>query len=459
MKTRERRVSPLRTRTRGAAVGAAVGAAAFVWVGVIAAADSLTEKPAPKPVAAEPLVGAPLALRVLPERVYTSTPIRLRLAPPAELEPVGEIRWRCESGLLLYDDLREVEWKPPSASAKVRVSVEFTTGGGKRRRIDRSITVREPSTDGMVWVPRGVFRRGDVTGTNLRDQDKTAQNLSDEPDHDVSLDGYWIDRHPVTNAAYCEFLNDAYRQGLVGVEGVGVFGAFEGAWTPFYYFRSYEELVADFLKTVNPRTPDFLHLIGWDAEARRFFVRKPETARSPVVDVTWAGAAAFARYYGRRLPTEAQWERAARGDDGRRYPWGNRPPTVYDTNVNFHRGVDPQPIGSFPGGDSPFGVADMVSGYFEWSGDWFNLSYYDDHRAPVPLANPTGPFWGEAHAVRGQANAVFYPSSLLDVEEPVATRYHWTFEFFVGDMFANSETTFRTAYVPGPDELRYEDPF
>jgi formylglycine-generating enzyme required for sulfatase activity len=303
------------------------------------------------------------------------------------------------------------------------------------------VDVREPSTEGMVWIPAGEFLRGDVQGTHDTAEIKTIQNRSDEPYHRVYLDGYWIDRLPVTHREFAEFLTDAVGQGLARVDDIAVMGEFDGSRVPLYYFQSYENLIADFYATRNARLPTFLHAITWNGE--RFCIRSGQE-NQPAVDVTWFGAAAFARHRGKRLPTEAQWEKAARGADGRRFPWGNNLPTAYHANVGGHLGKEPPPAGSFsPTGDSPHGVADMLSDAFEWTGDWFNPDYYADHRAEVALRNPRGPFWGKSHAIRGFPTAL-YSGGSPDHVEPVSSRYDWRFEFLLGDSFANSQTTFRT---------------
>jgi formylglycine-generating enzyme required for sulfatase activity len=216
---------------------------------------------------------------------------------------------------------------------------------------------------------------------------------------------------------------------------------------PFYYFKSYEALIPGFVRTRNARKPEFFHWIQRDGN-RLLIV--PGKEDHPVVDVTWFGAEAYARSLGRALPSEAQWEMAARGKPARRYPWGENVPTLYHANLNQTLGRELLPVGFFsPVGDTPEGVADMFSGCFEWTNDWFNMNYYADNATSDVFRNPPGPFWGRSHTIRGFPNALHFPQVSIERIEPVSTRYSWRFEFFVGDLFGNRETTFRTVIPSG----------
>lgn len=125
-------------------------------------------------------------------------------------------------------------------------------------------------------------------------------------------------------------------------------------------------------------------------------------AEHPVYGATWYGAREYCEAIGRRLPTEAEWERAGRGDDGRVYPWGN----VWDNAfAKTNRPVDAPPgsftVGSYPLGASAFGVYDMAGNVAEWVSDWYGEQYYAQQASQGTAINPTGPVTGLQKVLRG----------------------------------------------------------
>ncbi|MFZ5911946.1 MAG: SUMF1/EgtB/PvdO family nonheme iron enzyme [Chloroflexota bacterium] len=193
---------------------------------------------------------------------------------------------------------------------------------------------RASPVDGMpqVYVPAGTLRMGGL--------DVFADRKDELPVHDVALDAFWLDQLEVTNAMY-----------LLCVQA--------GVCSP----------PAD-----------------WASDKRPSYFNVEEFKDYPVVHVTWEQAGAYCAWAGRRLPTEAEWERAARGDDFRNFPWGDEPPSaVY---ANFDRlARDTSRVGSYPAGASPFGALDMAGNVWEWVADYYAIEYYK----ASPGVNPLGP--------------------------------------------------------------------
>lgn len=189
----------------------------------------------------------------------------------------------------------------------------------------------------MARVPAGVFLMGDSRGA-----------LTERPQIRVHLDAFEIDVHEVTNAQYARFMRARLNEG----------------------------------KPI--RKPD-----TWDS---------PEfnPPRRPVVGMTWHEARAYCAWAGKRLPTEAEWEKAARGTDGRRYPWGNAfgSGRANAAPAGLNR---PAPVGSFPSGRSPYGLDDMAGNVWEWTATPYAAYYY----RVSPLRNPRGPRDGWLKVIRG----------------------------------------------------------
>jgi eukaryotic-like serine/threonine-protein kinase len=187
--------------------------------------------------------------------------------------------------------------------------------------------------DGMtqLFVPAGIVKMGGL--------DVLLEN-DEIPAHDVTLEAFWIDQVEVTNGMY----------GLCVQAGVC-------------------------------RPP-----VKVNSDNHEYYFGNPEFQDYPVIQVAWFDAQAYCQWAGRRLPTEAEWERAARSDDMRDYPWGNEPPNEQNSNANNTVG-DVTRVGSYAAGASPFGALDMAGNVWEWVADYYQPDYY----AESPLMNPTGP--------------------------------------------------------------------
>jgi formylglycine-generating enzyme required for sulfatase activity len=213
----------------------------------------------------------------------------------------------------------------------------------------------------MVHVPAGEFLMGfsesDVEAIRAISPEAEFSVEGEKPQHKVFLDAFYIDKYEVTNARY----QKCVKAGACN----------EPSDTTYY--------------------------------------GKADYVQHPVVYVSWYGANAYCRWAGKRLPTEAEWEKAARGDEERTWPWGN---TFDENRVNFcdkncpewwkHVSVDDgyaltAPVGSYPEGSSLYGALDMAGNVWEWVADWYDPNYYSQS----PYRNPPGPDSGSEKIVRG----------------------------------------------------------
>jgi formylglycine-generating enzyme required for sulfatase activity len=221
-----------------------------------------------------------------------------------------------------------------------------------------------PDVDGMVWVPPGEFMMGTLDDEGYDDE---------HPQHLVRItQGFWLGRCEVTNAQYAAFLN-AHGSNQDGSGNRLIYDNSYGSWCKVAYVDG-----------------TWVALAGWE--------------NHPVIDVTWYGAKAYCDHYGLRLPTEAEWEYAARGPSSLRYPWGNdwdaskccnwdnRGP-AYDAST----GPGTMPVGSLPAGNSWCGASDLAGNVCEWCNDWYDDSYY----SVSPMDDPQGPLSGSYRLLRG----------------------------------------------------------
>jgi formylglycine-generating enzyme required for sulfatase activity/WD40 repeat protein len=229
----------------------------------------------------------------------------------------------------------------------------------------------------MVYVSAGEFLMGSPQGVG---------QVNEHPQQTINLDAYWIDQTEVTNAMFLAFINDtnyqtqAEKDGQSEIDGVGKVVMLKGVdWK-------------------HPQGPSS-SLVGFE--------------NYPVEHITLFDAAAYCSWAGRNLPTETQWEKAARGTNGQTYPWGNTPPTgnianIMDINYitdNSDKSINDSfkftaPVGSYPDGKSPYGALDMAGNVFEWAVDGMDTSYSENWPSDNHAVLRGGSYANNAEGIR-----------------------------------------------------------
>ena len=263
----------------------------------------------------------------------------------AQPYPVTRRGWSppLASGSTGFRCVRGSELPPPLEDVLVRIDVP---------PVPEAVTDIDLTT--MMYIPAGEFVMGHIMYTDSRGFNQGNA----VPAHVVYVDAFYIDRYKVTNRDFVEFLNAL---------GAHTF-ACDGFHCASIRYSS---------SPPNPDSPIFVEHGQYGID--------PGFETLPTESVTWYGAAAYCAWLGKRLPTEAEWEKAARGTDGRLYPWGNEWQWIPDAPRA------PYPVGSQPANVSPYGVYDVLGNKLEWVQDWYAKDYY----AFSPLRNPVGPVEGE----------------------------------------------------------------
>ncbi len=223
----------------------------------------------------------------------------------------GCISCHAENEVRLGRGHTDDQWPLPTHGTVVNEGEKFVAGMHVPMRYDGTRIGRRPNE--MVLIPAGAFIMG------------SDERLPDEgPAHQVTLSNYWLDRYEVTNAQYKQFIDATNRKSPRHFEN-----------------RTFPKQMAD----------------------------------HPVVYVSWYDARDYCEWSGKRLPTEAEWEKGARGSDGRRYPWGDKfemtranMPQRWNT---LKQAGSTTPVGAFESGVSPFGLYDMSGNVWEWTSSWY----------------------------------------------------------------------------------------
>ena len=210
----------------------------------------------------------------------------------------------------------------------------------------------------MLLIPAGEFEMGTYNG-----------DINEAPKHAVFLDSFYVDKYEVNNEKFLSFLT------AVGTHT--------------------DEKGNDLLDIRDIQSPFRYANYRFELKSSR---RRLDLEFHPVTEVTWRGADAYCRWAGFRLPTEAEWEKAARGLDGRVYPWGK---VFSSKKANSMQGarvhIATARVGHYPGGISPFGVHDMSGNVQEWVADRYSKTYYELEEG----VNPKGPSSGLGRVLRG----------------------------------------------------------
>jgi formylglycine-generating enzyme required for sulfatase activity len=259
-----------------------------------------------------------------------------------------------DEALLEALDFFEVGAEPVVEPVRVEVGEALGAHGDPR--------LAEPGAR-LVAIPGGTFWMGAQRNDPAKPRYDPDAYGDESPVHRVTLSDFAMGRYPVTVQEFAAFV-EAEKDGYLKKD----------VWTPEgWAWRKKKDRLAP---------------SDWEAQLRH--------PNRPVVYVTWYEADAYARWAGKRLPTEAEWEYAARGSEGRKYPWGNDPPSEEHANFAIRVGA-PTPVGIYPRGATPEGVRDLAGNVLEWCADWFG----EYPKGEVP--DPKGPESGQFRVLRGGA--------------------------------------------------------
>jgi serine/threonine-protein kinase len=228
----------------------------------------------------------------------------------------------------------------------------------------------------LVQVPAGEF----LMGVTQSDQNllfsmcsacEHDRLLDATPQRRIYLDKFWIDKTEITVGQFAKFVNATGYRTTAEKQG----------WSWLFDLSSNTISRASGLSWLYPQG---------------MLITVEQYGTYPVVHVSWNDATAYCSWAGRRLPTEAEWEKAARGVDGRLFPWGNNNPTSQLANFDLTNS-GPSPVGSYPAGVSPYGIYDMAGNVWEWTNDYYQQTSY----STMSDKNPSGPSSDDLYVGRG----------------------------------------------------------
>ncbi|MEI7990611.1 MAG: bifunctional serine/threonine-protein kinase/formylglycine-generating enzyme family protein, partial [Chloroflexota bacterium] len=300
--------------------------------------------------------------------------------PPAEKQNGGVgFVVTATSTMIVITDVPTMSNTPTFTQTTVASETPLATDTPEMTATPQAGATRISEKDGMeqVYVPAGEFMMGSTQSeadAALKDCGSDCKKEwfdAEVPQHKVYLDAYWMDKNEVTNAMFAKYVETTGYKTAAEKEGSGwVYDDQNGKWSD--------------TKGANWQHP------GGSASN---IDRKTD---HPVVQVSWNDAKEYCNWAGKRLPTEAEWEKAARGEDGRKYPWGNGSPDKSMANYNNNI-KDTVAVGSYPSGASPYGLLDMAGNILEWVYDWYDENYYQNS----PDRNPEGAISGQYRGMRG----------------------------------------------------------
>ena len=332
-----------------AATGTAIAQAAVPTPGT-----PTPQPPMPTPVPPSPTPVPPTSTSII--IVVTATPV------PVTDTPIPPTTAPTPTSIIIVVTATPV---PPTPTSIIIVVTATPVPATSTPIPPTTTPTPTPAFSGMVRIPAGGFIQGSTVDevnhahdlcTSYDEFDQCWRSALDDelPQHEVYLDEFYIDEREVTNAQY----GQCVKTGLCDPP------------------------------------------LALSSNTRSSYFDNPRYADYPVIYVTWYDAANYCRWAGKRLPTEAKWEKAARGASGMLWPWGNsfsldmgniRPGEVAPDTV------DTTQVGSYPRGVSPYGAMDMAGNVWEWVADWYDDSYYQ----LSPSGNPQGPASGEKKVFRG----------------------------------------------------------